>query len=424
MVKKEQTLLTAMVLGLSLLLVLRDIAGVGMSKFILLGYIVAFMAWVQYETLVYMLCFTMPLVCGLPGTYIMPCALVLLIMKKGTLDLRRIWMICAVLVMELFAALWYTEFDLISIVQYVSFAGVLIYLIYDKTELDYQQCVRMFLLGVVLLNLVIIASGIMAAPANWLRWFATGRLRFGAIHVEENSGMTLNLNPNSMAYYSIVGACCGALLTERTVGVQRWCNLLLTAFCMVAGAFSVSVTWILVSVACVSIYIVSKLHISKKSISAVAALLAVVAVVAMILNRNPEIWEGMLARLTSKDVDSGNGRLDALLLYSEDWMNNARWFFFGSGVTQYTGVIGHRTAIHNGTQQILVCCGLVGFAVYMVILIGAVIKAGKGKKLPIVYWLPLISGVLFVQSIQFLNPMMLMLPYSIGVYAIKAGKED
>lgn len=419
MVKKERTLLTAMILGLSLLLLLRDLAGISMSKFIFLGYIVAFMAVAQYKTLVYMLCFIMPLVCGLPGTYIMPCALMLLILKRGRLDLRRFWMICAVLTMELFAALWYPRLDLISIVQYVSFAGVMIYLIYDKTDLDYQKCVQMFFLGVVFLNFVIIISGILSAPGDWMTRFAKGWFRFGATHTDENSGMTLSLNSNSMAYYSVVGTCCGLVLMERTDGRRRLWYLLLTMFCGAGGFLSVSVAWALVTVGCLGLYIISKLSSPRKLMLLLITLSIMAAVALVFFRKNPEIWQGMLTRLTSEDVKDGNGRMDALRFYMDALLSNPRWLIFGAGVTQYINVIKNATAMHNGTQQILVCCGLVGFAIYMIILSGAVLKARGGKRLPMVYWLPLISCVVFVQSIQFLNPMMLMLPYAIGVMALK-----
>ena len=43
------------------------------------------------------------------------------------------------------------------------------------------------------------------------------------------------------------------------------------------------------------------------------------------------------------------------------------------------------------------------------------------NKVKLIYWLPIIVVVAFTQTIQFLNPYMLMLPYAIGVYALRMG---
>jgi len=359
------------------------------------------------------------LLCGLPGTYIMPIALVLLILKKGTLDLKRFLMLSAILVLELVASFWYPKWDIKAIVQYFSFAGVMIYLSHDKTEMDYLLGIKMFLLGVTLLNGVIVVSGIMTAPLDWLASFAKGWFRFGDIHVNANSGMVLSLNANSMAYYSVTGMCCGILLSEKTNGVSRFWNLLLTAFCVVSGFLTVSLTWMLVAAGCVFLYIASKIRSPRTLTLLVALITVLLTATTVFLARNPDLWQGFITRLNGEDVSGGNGRIDILMDYMKLLLDNSRWFFFGTGVTQCYDVVGAVKAMHNGTQQILVCCGLVGFVIYMVILIGAVTKACGRKKLPMVYWLPLISVVVFVQSIQFLNPMILVLPYVIGIYGLK-----
>lgn len=414
-------LLILMTAGLSLLLILRDIAGISMSKFYLFGYTVGCMAIVNYKTLVYMLCFIMPLLCGLPGTYIMPCALVLLILKKGTLDIRRFLMICAILVMELVASFWYPEWDIKLIVQYVSFAGVMIYLSHDKTVLDYKLCLQMFLLGVVLLNGVIVVSGIMTAPLEWLSSFAKGWFRFGNTHVNENSGMVLSLNANSMAYYSVVGMCCGVLLVEQYSGARRVWNLLLIVFCVISGFLTVSLTWVLVTAGCAVLYIAGKLR-SPKQIALLVSILIILAMAGGVaLTMNPDLAQGLITRLNGENVGDANGRVDSFLRYNQAFFGNVRYMLFGAGVTQYNSVMQLISSVHNGTQQILVCCGLIGFVVYMEILISAVTKARRHKKLPMVYWLPLISVVVFVQAIQFLNPMMLMMPYTIGIYGVRTG---
>ncbi len=41
----------------------------------------------------------------------------------------------------------------------------------------------------------------------------------------------------------------------------------------------------------------------------------------------------------------------------------------------------------------------------------------------LIAWLPLVSVILFTQTIQFVDPHMLMLPYVIGVYSLRLGEK-
>ena len=90
MTKTDKYLLWGMVAGLSLMLILRDVSGMSINKFIYFGFAVALMAIASYQTVVYMICFMLPLICGLPGTYIMPCAWMLLVIKKGRIKVIQL----------------------------------------------------------------------------------------------------------------------------------------------------------------------------------------------------------------------------------------------------------------------------------------------------------------------------------------------
>ena len=133
MTKKDKYLLYGMAAGLAVMLILRDINGISVSKYLYLAYVVGFMAIANYQTLVNIICFILPLVCGLPGTYIMPCALVLLTVKRGRIKATQLVPILLILLLELVAALWYPKIDFALIVNYVSFAAVMIFLTQDDS---------------------------------------------------------------------------------------------------------------------------------------------------------------------------------------------------------------------------------------------------------------------------------------------------
>ncbi|MBQ3252734.1 MAG: O-antigen ligase family protein [Oscillospiraceae bacterium] len=422
MAKKDRNLLILMAVGLSMLLVLRDILDVSISKYLFLVYIVLFMAVAQYKVMVHMVCFILPLVCGLPGTYIMPCALGLLLFKKERVNLKFLLSIIILMLLELVASFWYPNQNLTLIVQYVSFASILLYLIYDDTAIDNLMCVRMFFLGTILLCGVIIVTGLQEAPDNWLELFEKGQFRFGQTHWQQGTGLVLNVNANSLAYYSAAGFACGLLFVDQSIGKRKLFWLAGLLVCIIAGFLTLSRTWIITVFIILILYTASKLR-SPKQFLTLLLVLAVLATVAVVyFNQNPELLAGITTRLEDTDVEGGNGRVELFFQYMDIYSKNIRYILLGMGVTQYRA-ISEINSLHNGTQQILVCCGLVGFVVYMIALVGSVWGACKGKKCAMIYWLPLLAVVFFVQSIQFLNPMMLMLPYAAGVYALKAGGE-
>ena len=155
MTKREKVFLYLMMAGLSILLILRDVYGLVISKYIFLGYVFVCMYFANYKTLVAMICFMLPLVCGLPGTYIMPIALAFLFIKRRVSRMIQFVPLCILLFLELFASFWYPSLEWQNIINYISFAGVMIYLVNDETEADYSIYVKTYLLGFILLSLVI-----------------------------------------------------------------------------------------------------------------------------------------------------------------------------------------------------------------------------------------------------------------------------
>ena len=79
---RQKNLLIYFIVGLILLFVLRDIVGVAINKYFFLFYCTIFMMLGKHESIIYMLCFMMPLFNGLPGTYILLVALIVVIYKK------------------------------------------------------------------------------------------------------------------------------------------------------------------------------------------------------------------------------------------------------------------------------------------------------------------------------------------------------
>lgn len=423
--QNDRYLILIYIFGISLILILRDLYHVNISKYIILAFALAVLAMGQYETVVKMLCFSFPLMCGLPGTYLLLGALLLLIFKRKRINLWQLGSLVFIILAEILASFWYPKMDIVAIVNYVSFAGVMFFLLHDSEELDYTACIQLYMYGTLLLFLVIIISTLRTAPGNWLAAFARGTFRFGQEHAEDLEGMALSLNANSLAYYSITAMACGIFLAEKRKGLWRLLNIALAVFSAVAGFLSVSRSWLLMSAICMLLYILSKLRSPKQFLTLGFVLVIVFAVGNIYLGQHPELTQGFIARLTDDTVETGGGRTDVFRRYIEVFLSDIRLFLFGAGVTQYRTALSQVTATHNGTQQVLVCYGIFGFLIFVGSLMRSVLRARKPSgKISFVHWLPLVAVILFVQTIQFVNPPMLMLPFTIGVYGIRAALRD
>ena len=93
-------------------------------------------------------------------------------------------------------------------------------------------------------------------------------------------------------------------------------------------------------------------------------------------------------------------------------------------MVHYKEVCKQRNSIHNGTQQIYVCYGSMGIIIYLVVIVifkRRYIK--KSSNLRIQNFIPLFACFLFDQSIQFLLPFVLMLPFVASVLPLRL-KDD
>lgn len=420
----HKTLTFAVLAGLVLLLALRDIRSISLNKYIYAVYCIVPLIFVDYEEMFPVLSFIFPLLWGLPGTYILLATVALFIYKKGSIDSVFLTCIVLFLILEIFASLWYPQKDFVEIIGYLCTVSTLLIFIQEDGNIDYERCLQYFVTGCVILCGVIIICGLQNAPSDWLWRFSKGWFRFGETHGLGETGMTLKVNANTMAYYSLAGIACGLPLFQRSHLV--WKRLFLgaeMAILLIAGFLTVSRSWVLFLAITIMLFVKHNMQ-SPRLFFPTLCLLALAGVAGTILLlQNPELLDGFLTRASAKNIASGGGRTDLFVLYLHAFMSNLRFLFFGMGVTQYRTVSGVYNSLHNAAEQILVCYGLAGCWLFFYAIIQPV--AGfVGKKIGLIYWIPLIIISLFVQTIQFVNPDTLMLPYAMGVIALRMGAEE
>lgn len=424
--KIENQYVGAFALGLSALLLLRDVGGVSLSKYIFVVYCVFFMVIASYEMLVHMVCFMFPLLCGLPSNYILTFALIMLVIRNQGLNNRQVLIIMFLLAMEIIAALWYPSTSAAVLNKYITFASLMMFLIHNERELNFVKCIQMYLFGSCLLCGTILTTGLMTAPINWLELLTWGSFRLGETQGLVLEGMILRLNPNLLAYYSVAGIACSIYLADQTTGKAKIGYIFTGLLTGAAGLMTLGRAWVLVTAICLLFYIFSKVRNAKTLAVAIISVMLFAGAVLVFSQLAPDLWEGYMFRFTDSSMESGSGRANLMEYYMGVFTEDPRIFFMGTGVTGYHALLSNYESFHNGIQQILVSYGIVGFCIFMAALIYPAYTAVKKskKRLKASCWLPFLAVGLSIQSHQFLAPETLMFPYVICVYTLRAGGQS
>ncbi|MGD1820449.1 MAG: O-antigen ligase family protein [Pleomorphochaeta sp.] len=325
--------------------------------------------------------------------------------------------------MELILCINFPFFNLNSALGYFSRLALLFFLILEpKKNINYYDSIIMFIVGtIVFISIVLLAT---LKFVN-LDLFLGGYARFGEIRdfasISSNQ-MALSANVNYIAYYSSVSIACILFLIVRANRHSRVLYLILL-YIFFVGALTFSRAYILTICSIFFLFIIQLCHGNKKSISIIASVFLLFIGFIIFLWSHPEYVEKYLLRFNSTDGILKDSRFTILKLYFDYLYQYPIRFFFGTGILPYKYVTKISTSMHNGLQQILVGYGIFGFIFFITGLLKSIFFATRNCKKDIVSFIPLVSVVLFTQTIQFLSPTELMLPFIIGIFSLKTMDE-
>ena len=403
-------------------LILRDIFSITVNKFIIFGLCSLMILNSSEDNLSEFICFLLPLMSGLPSTYVL-LLIVIVYIIEGKFNKYSIGISFFIILIELINCLRIeASFDS-NVIKQILFMIVFFLMIYDHTKINYLNCMKMFFYGTLLVCFIIITYSIMRAPNDWLYLFSKGWYRFGDVALEEVSSMTLRLNSNSLAYISLAGLMVGLVIIQY-IKENKFIFKIGLLFLFVSGLLSLSRSWILVLLIIFVLYGLSllKSKVSIKSIFKIVVFFILFSSFIFFLYVNMgEIIEGFSTRLMRKDIIGGNGRINLSLEYIDAYLQ-ADFFtiLFGSGASNYKIIYNMMESIHAGFLQIIVCYGIIGGLFFILFMF---LPLFNNRKTRFLYYLPLLSVLLFTQTIQFINPPYLMMPYIVAIYCINLGKQ-
>ncbi len=418
---KDLILITFCIL-FTAILYYRDFAVVDLNKFYLVIATFGVAAILDYKRVIYLLCFLFPLSCGIPSNFIYPLLICILFIKDPQKSLNKVMLFIVIFLMEISHYGFYTfDTQIAEVVGYASFLFLMFYIIADnQKDVDSGKCITIFCIGAAVLLLgIIINNTILISQLDPIN----GIMRLGdnkELGDFEEARMMLTANANTIGYYSIAAISC-LLVLQYYKKINSILFLILFAVSFYGGVLSVSRTWAILMIISVIIYLRFMKHNIVKSLLLIGVLSIGVVV---FLSQDELILEFFTQRFTedSTNLSTAGGRTIIFQEYNAYLADNPLSLIWGEGAVYYKEASGIAYATHNALQQIIVSYGLVGLCIFICAFIRSTKKYFSKKELMAI--LPLCMMVLFVQTIQILNPYFLMAPIIVAFYALKMGKSQ
>lgn len=396
----------------AVLLLAREFVVPSIGGVIVVGIMAILMILLPYKQCISFLFFVLPLTCGIPG-FSMLCSYIIILSKSKNINSWQFIPPICIVLLELFHVCNYNfVISMPAVFSFSSFILVFFYLIFNcDRRVDIADCIKLFIIGTVFACVTVILK---LTSTVGIEELMLGTLRGGVLATEEVVIGQFDLNANSMAFYSIVSFTC-LLIGSKILRMPSIAHTVLLTLSVIVGLLSFSRTYIMLLALAVLLYLVSNRH-SMKAIIAGLILTCVLVYVA------PLFFESLLdvftERFSDENATSAGGRTEIFMIYHNAFLDNPRLYIGGTGVVHYSNVIGYHMSMHCGFQQLYVCCGIIGLVVYFVSALHYK-RRYVTKGLPATFYIPLIVCFIFSQSIQFLNPYFLMLPFIPVVYILR-----
>lgn len=409
------------------LVFLRDIYSVPVNKYIIFLFATISMLFFDKNHIIAFLGFIFSLTYGVPGTYIYVAAAIILLFKdRGRFNIiLLIWLFFSFL--EFLLSVFNSP--VFSVTFYISYISRLFLLFYflseqqnNKTDgqIDYSLAVRLYIFGTIIFLIISVLLFLKNGSFNLI---LSGKIRFGDAKnyywaTDNIEGLLTTTNSNNIAYQSCVALACCVLMFFKKKNTM-W--VLIYGVIWIGALLTTSQTFLIISLLQILLWII--FLIGKKEKPIYIILFLIIAIVGMVLIVSSGIYRMLINRLENGMFQNDSGRLSLFLSYFRELSSRPINFIFGTGALYYKSVLQLDESCHNGLQQILISYGIIGFIAFISAFFfyaNKILGKYNRKKIDIlISSLPLISSILFTQTIQFFNPVELMLPFIIGLFALR-----
>lgn len=401
-------------------IILRDTFEVPVNKYAFLVIVIFAYFFLKEGFLVAFIAFIIPFLPGLPSNFIIGCAIPFLLIKQKAIRVNLyVFAAYAFLLIEMFHL--FSPLSYIS--NYVKFSIyiLLITIILFRKNAEYNFTIILFsyAIGVV--------SSFTSIFINSLKYISLADMfeegvRIGNIasinQQFDPSEITLSLDQNTLGYFCII-AIAVLLILVYAKKISFFIGIPLIILTLIYGSLTLSRTFIIISFGVFFYFLFANLKAKKESIKAISLLILVILFSGITLYLCfPGIIEMIIKRFEESDIT--NGRTRIFEQYNNLMFSNIKNFIFGIGI-QNTHIKAELMNVpHNGIQQIFVSEGVLGLLLIIIWIFGMYInnrpKHGKDR---FIYLLPFVTLFVYIQSIQFLSPSIIMLPLIVVFCALR-----
>lgn len=409
------------ILGLLILLFYyRDILDHEFSKMLFVLPLIGYSLISNYRSTIYLIALLMPLSFGLSTGYIFPIILMIYFVKKKKVPYKTIAFVFVLMFLEYIHYPFYLSnisFDPSIHLNYFSAWFIVAYLLYNlDKDVDVNRFLYFFCIGTIIFSVFVTWHSLKIFDTTG---YQLGEARIGVVGMEdelESGKIYLRANPNTLAYFSVTAI--SVILVQL---FRKQINIIFAIFSLivlvVTGGMTMSRTWFILVGFSVLVFVMMNNRNGFKNVMISLLLLLVLLSIVM---KTGDFISLLTERFYGDNTMSG--RTGIFEYYNNVFLNNLDIFAIGTGAINYLKILGYRHAIHNGIQQILVCYGVVGFILLMIPFVRRIMVlckklSGVGT---LMYLLPIIVVVVFLQTIQSIMPHQLLFPLvpAIGVLSL------
>ena len=401
---------------LSFIIAMHNVLGLNINQYLILAFASFVIPFLKIEHLLPFSAFLIPLETGINGSLFIFLSAAILYRLPRVSPIMIIFplIIFSIEILDIFC-LVHVQSDFKKEIIYASFLFLFFIMLFVDTDTNLsKKILRYFIIGLAVVSAIYILRVLHTGTISMLL-SSGGRTGEGIAEAQSENIGYITLNANTLGYFSAVGiALC--LLGNKILNIKPALLIACLFMFIIAGITTVSRTWAMTAALALALYFLRSINKPWIWICIIAVIYAV-----MSFDLIPEpVIESFSRRFTDTDnMATAGGRSEIFERYNTFMLDNPEYLLFGIGVFDYDILtkVGH--SMHNGLQQIFVSTGVFGLFMF-------VTAACKFYKLyirpypgPMMRWIPLIIAAIFLQSIQFLNPHILMMPLVMTTFVFK-----
>lgn len=374
----------------------------------------------KYPRLVAFCYFFFPFLCSVHGFTMIPLIFALMI-KAKRINYLQIFFSVLILLLEFINFLSYDfAVSMSRFVVYALYIALFFYLLYDSKLENKEICgsIKYYILGI---TAILIIITIVSISKFGIQGVFFDSIRIGGEDPEVQNEMTAGatrMNANTLAYFAISGL--SLLIFVPGLFKRNIYKYLIGIFLILMGVLSTSRTWLLLFF----LILVAYWFFNKSRAKASVAIL-MAAFMFFILLYTTDFMSAFVERFSERfdeeNIETAGGRTELFEFYNNYFWSHPERIVQGTGVIYYKTVCNTSTSMHCGIQQIYVCYGILGVLIFLTCAFCFYRRYIKTMKCHMFYVIPFGVCFIFDQSIQFLNPTILMFPILASTLPLKLG---